>query len=70
MTVRFCLREPGGDRFNGGVPVSSSTIVIALLIFVLAGAVWAIAPPQVGTLVSSVIAVIAVLYIVVNLAFA
>jgi len=50
--------------------VSSSTIVIALLIFVLAGAVWAIAPPQVGTLVSSVIAVIAVLYIVVNLAFA
>jgi hypothetical protein len=50
--------------------VSSSTIVVALLILVLAGAVWAIAPPQIGTLISSVIALIAVLYIVINLAFA
>jgi hypothetical protein len=50
--------------------VSSSTIVVALLILVVAGAVWAISPPQIGTLVSSVIALIAVIYIVLNLALA
>jgi hypothetical protein len=50
--------------------LSSSTVVVALLILVIAGAVWAISPPQVGTLVATVIALIAVLYLVINVAFA
>lgn len=59
---------PGSYRFNGGVPVSATTVVVALLILIIAGAVWAVAPRQVGTLVAGAIALVAVLYVGISLA--
>lgn len=48
--------------------MSATTVVVALLILIIAGAVWAVAPRQVGTLVAGAIALVAVLYVGISLA--
>ena len=62
--------NPGSYSFNGGVPLTSTSLVIALLLLVIAGAASALIPRPLGTRVALVIALIAVLYIVLNLALA
>jgi hypothetical protein len=48
--------------------VSSTALVVALLILVLAGAASALLPRQIGTRVAIVLALLAVLYVVLNVA--
>jgi len=46
--------------------MSTITVVGTLLLLIIAAAVWAIMPRQVGTLVGSVLVAIAAVFLVVN----
>jgi len=46
--------------------MSTAAVVIALLILIVAAAIWAIMPRQVGTLVGSAIVVVAALFVFVS----